>query len=599
MIVEKVQEPTGSPREIPEDLHSPTVSENPSHIVDLMDNEQEEEEDGLGNDHVDKNSDKEELYELNLGNITKQIDNVSGESARGVQDARRSTILIAYFLCSISTLASHIIRKPLATAKVNIQRSFKSSTFELSYLDTSFLLFYSFGQLVTPSIFPKSHTVLLASFCHLIIGVSLILLLFCGTLSSFVVIYGIIGFSCAPAWTLIFQDLHVWLPTRNRHLFVTLWCCKAELGYIIGTIVCARIQTDVNWRCLFVMGGCLNLLTWIMILSCYIEPGHEDILYIPNGIINPITIGKANLKRIVKGVDNFLKRYRTRSSSFIESGRSRQGNESEPSSDGIPIHTDKFGVVIVKDIDREVSRIETSKVLESARRGIKKFSQGLKRHVLEFSDVAKRVQFLNHNAFAYTLVRIAKNCFSFWISFFLTTHLGYSIKNGIYTTLLFELGSCMGSLISGLVSKLVLTRYPITSSAIASIFASISIFSLLAVDLSEIRTAFCFIFIIGTTITCVDTLMITRNIRAVCEDCKDATEKDFVVSCSYIFTVSTFISVIQSYFTAYIADVFGWNQLFLYLGSLLLISTGVLGIHSRYEVEKMNATIFLNTHIPT
>ncbi|AFZ80189.1 hypothetical protein BEWA_030420 [Theileria equi strain WA] len=473
-----------------------------------------------------------EVYELDLGKITSlDRETVDGDGIgtnRGIGDARKSTIFIAYLICSVSTIVSHIIRKPLATSKVNIQKSFGSSTFELSYLDTSFLLLYSFGQLVTPSIFPKSHTILLASFFHLIIGISLISLLYCGTLTSFVILYGIIGFSCAPAWTLIFQDLHVWLPEKNRHFLVTLWCCQAEVGYIIGTLFCAEIQTEVNWRCLFVIGGLLNLMVWAMILSCYIEPGHEDVLYVPNRLINPVTIGRANIIRIFKGVDNFISRYKASSRPTVaESGRRsppKRDSESGPiesSNDVTPLHSDQFGVILIdKNIGVEKgSKIEASRVLASARRTVNRCYRGVNRHLLEFSDLVKRVRFVNNNALAYTLVRIAKNCFAFWISFFVTTHLGYSIKNGIYTTLLFELGSCLGSLLSGLISKLVLKKHPITASTISSVFASLSIFALLAVDLSKIRTAFLFIFIIGATTTCLDTLMITRNIRVICEDC--------------------------------------------------------------------------------
>nr|PVC52691.1 transporter [Theileria orientalis] len=495
----------------------------------------------------------------------------------------KSIIAIAFFLTFLSNCVGHLIREPLFTTKVNIQKSFGSTTLQLAYLDIAYLASYSIGQFITPIVFPRSHIVMFVCFCHLLLGICHFFLFLLNNLSGFVVIYGVTGFSCAILWLALYNDLHSWLPINYRMLLITFWCCAAELGLCFGIIMCAHVQTTTRWKVLFMITAAFNFLTFMLLFTCYIKPkpnsGDSEQLevYVPREkLFDPVSISKENYRNIVSGIKRIWQQ--------------------------APVEVDLLPTIEASEL--ATSRSRAIRLCKYLGKKVGQFFRRTGKRVLFIVrvhlDVMKRVQYLTLYTVGYTSLKSARNCFAFWISFYLTTNLKYSIQYGIYATLVFQLGSCAGSLIAGMFSKLVLQNHHLTGCSISAVFSFLMLALVYFMDLGTIWKCFTYVFLVGLATNCTEMLITTRGLKALCDQslskflCNtrihsflDEEEKDYSVSLGTTLSIANFLSVFQGYISIYIAHHFGWNKMFLYLILMMFLSTGALGVPSRKEIERL------------
>ncbi|UKK00281.2 transporter [Theileria orientalis] len=504
--------------------------------------------------------------------FSRQDPNTSSHSPLSRQ--YKSIIAIAFVLTFLSNCVGHLIREPLFTTKVNIQKSFGSTTLQLAYLDIAYLASYSVGQFITPIVFPRSHIVMFVCFFHLLLGICHFLLFLLNNLSGFVVMYGITGFSCAILWLALYNDLHSWLPINYRMLLITFWCCAAELGLCVGIIMCAHVQTTTRWKVLFMITAAFNFLTFILLFTCYIKPkpnsGDSEQLevYVPREkLFDPVNISKENYRNIVNGIKRIYHH--------------------------APVEVDVLPTIESSELVTSRSRIiKLCKCLgKKVGQFFKKTGKRISYIVRVHLDVMKRVKYLTLYTVGYTSLKSARNCFAFWISFYLTTNLKYSIQYGIYATLVFQLGSCAGSLIAGMLSKLVLQNYHLTSCSISAVSSLLMLSLMYFMDLGTIWKCFTYVFLVGLTTNCTEMLITTRGLKALCDQSLNEEEKDYSVSLGTTLSIANFLSVFQGYISIYIAHHFGWDKMFLYLTLMMLLSTGALGVPSRKEMERLKHPI--------
>lgn len=165
-----------------------------------------------------------------FGHINRINPSLSGFGLGSISKYHRLLIIISFALSFISNFVGHFIREPLFTTKVNIQKSFGSSTLQLGYLDISYLTLYGIGHLVTPFVFSRSYVITFVSIFHLFLSITHFILFLAESLGWFIMIYGVTGFSCSVLWLSIYNDLHTWLPLKHRFILLTIWCCSSELG---------------------------------------------------------------------------------------------------------------------------------------------------------------------------------------------------------------------------------------------------------------------------------------------------------------------------------------------------------------------------------
>uniref|UniRef100_A0A3B0MJ33 Transporter, putative n=1 Tax=Theileria annulata TaxID=5874 RepID=A0A3B0MJ33_THEAN len=432
----------------------------------------------------------------NFGHINRINPNLSDFGLGSISKYHRTVIIISFTLSFLSNFVGHFIREPLFTTKVNIQKSFGSSTLELEYLDISYLTLYGIGHLITPFVFSRSYVITFVSIFHFFLSITHFILFVAQSLGWFIMIYGITGFSCSVLWLSIYNDLHSWLPLKHRFTLLTIWCSSSELGLSLGTIMCAHIQNETRWKTLFMITAFINFVTGLLLFTCYIKPPRNseqsdslEFSVPETKLFDPVNISKDNI--------NNIKLYFK----------------------GMRDNIDVFGVC--KNMVEMSSKV-----------------------VMGHLDLMKRVKYLFIYILGYTSLKSSRNCFAFWISFYLTTKLKYSIRSGIYSTFVFQMGSCLGSLIVGALSKVLLKKYHLLSCAISSLFSFLICPFIYFIGPNSVWKTFVFVFVFGLSTNSTDLLVTTRGLKTLCELSQEGGQvDDYSVSLGTTFSISTFLSL--------------------------------------------------------
>ncbi|KAK2197378.1 bifunctional MFS transporter superfamily/Major facilitator superfamily [Babesia duncani] len=438
-------------------------------------------------------------------------------------------LAMSFFVCCLSSIMLDILRIPLSISKVDIQRDLGVSTLELSHVDTGFLLAHALGHAVSPIVSPKSQKVLFCSIFQCVMGLIYPILFFCNDIRSFIFIFSIIGFMLSPFWVVMYSFLGSWLPKQYEFVLFTVYLTSDNVGHIIGNIMCTYVHTLIYWRAVFIMAGCLNIIGATILFTCFNEK------YMINDHFPP---GHSIARENIKVLSRLYHKIRT-----PEPNKNKFINNS-PLDDVI----DPRRQFITSGLDVATCEQTTPNtfflIFGYCKKTITKCLKGIIRLTTSYISVIKKIEYLLYHVVAYALLKMAKQGFAFWVIYYLSTRMSFSLPNATWVAAMFSTGCAIGNLTVGYIVSKYMEHAPIRACAIwtAAASACLAVFGMLSqptVSMASFVAVLYGIFSIGS-----ETLILTRGIQTLC-DATGITAKESIMILGFTLSSASFCMIFQ------------------------------------------------------
>lgn len=569
-VVQEAQDGTPSKVTIPlEPIATPnTPEDNREGCIDLI-----SEDDNLG---ISDNADIETGVSENehtpiAGSISSTPRNVVKSlppSAAEQSDYEICRVIFAFSVCCLSSVVSHVIRIPLYTTKVELQNSMNFSTLDLTHLDNLFSVFHALGQMGSPFLSSTPHSVLMTTFHHIVMGLTISVLFVSNNFLQFSIVYAVAGFVSGPTWAILFAHLSAWLPKKYSFPMITLWFTCTDFGYIIGGLICMYVHLHWVWRLSYIVTGLLNVLVGV-VLFCFHDECKEPLE--DGRLIDPRAIIKRNIGTIV----SFIHKLRwgdPKVSKFIEN----EGKESAPI-------IDSRREFILSGISNIKSR-GRDEATSTAKWGFNNdawFTYALSTYekmltsTRQYIFVIQRMSYLGRILTVSFILKMVKYFLSSWMSFYVCTVYNYSASRGSYVTFMLRLGNCIGNLGSAILCKAYWKDRPLTACLYFYGMSTVVVFSFCIIDFSSILVYSICCFLCGVVTTAAEAIMMAKGIKSLC-DRSQLSQRESVSVYGFILSTTTVGSVAQGFLVAYVVDNYGWTTLFGIFVVALMGATGLL-----------------------
>ncbi|ORM39752.1 uncharacterized protein BXIN_0026 [Babesia sp. Xinjiang] len=485
-------------------------------------------------------------------------------------DMRR--MLFGFALCCLSTFVSHVLRMPLSSTKVNLQRSMDLSTRDLTHLDASYAICHVLGQMSTPALSSKSNSVVLVALYQFSMGFAMMLLFAPSQLYYFILVYGFTGFMTAPTWSVLFSHLSEWLPKEYSLPLITVWFTGADLGSIAGIMICIYAEATWGWRSTYVVSGLLNIAVAIMLFSLY--DNCKDPMS-DGRLVDPPAIIRANITTMSKYVRQIGQpRYME---TFIES------KEQPPVTP--PDSHRNFILSGISNVNQQ-ARVKDSRasyVFYSLCSRISTLFGKVRRMTIDYVSVLYRVSYMGRIALSSFVLKLVKHCFCSWVNFYVSTMYGFTPAQGNYLTLTLSVGCCVGNILVALVCRILWKDRPLTACMYFYGLSAIAVFLFSLMDFSWLLLSYFCCCLCGIVTTAAEAILMARGIKSLCERSK-LTQRESLTVYGFILAASTLGSVCQGFLVASIVDWYGWSALLGLFVAALMCATALL--HKPSQTEK-------------
>eukprot|EP00371_Babesia_bovis_P001882 XP_001610529.1 hypothetical protein [Babesia bovis T2Bo] len=463
-------------------------------------------------------------------------------------DMRR--MLFSFALCWFSTFFSHVLRMPLSTTKVSLQRAMNLTTRDLTHLDTSYSICHVLGQACAPAMSARTNSVILVALYQFLMGFVMMLLFAPTSFYYFIIVYGFVGFMAGPTWAVLFSHLSEWLPTEYSFPLITLWFAGSELGSMAGILICIYADSTWGWRSTFVVSGLQNMGIGIMLFCLY--DNCKDALS-DGRLVDPVSIVRGNMESLWKFIGRL--RERTYMETFIEG----ESNESEP------LPRDPHREFILSGLTNAIPQARSSasgfniKLQLLLSRMYALFSK-VHSMTVNYVSVITRVSYMGRIAVSSFTLKLVKHCFCSWVNFYVSTMFGFTPAQGNYLTLTLSVGNCIGNVLVALVCRLFWKGRPLTACTWFFGISAVAVLLFSLMDFSWLITSYACCFLCGVSTTAAEAILMARGIKSLCERSKLNQQESFIVY-GFLLAASTLGSVCQGFLVASIVDWYGWSAL--------------------------------------
>ncbi|GBE59616.1 zinc finger 36 family 3 [Babesia ovata] len=492
----------------------------------------------------------------------------------GGYDLKR--VLFAFSFCWLSTFVGQVLRMPLSSSKVNLQRSLGLTTLDLTHLDTAFSVCHVFGQISSPALSSKTNSVALVAIYQFMMGFAMTLLFAPDSMGYFVVVYAFAGFVSGPVWAVLFSHLSEWLPKEYSFPLITVWFTGSDLGAIAGTLICIYAHEIWGWRSSYVVSGLLNMLVAVLLFCLYDnskEPTSDG------RIVDPRAIVRSNIRHF----ERYARRIRHRRNcveSFIATA-------SEPPAPA-PDSRREFILSGLSNIQQEVKETAAGSVSFSSftffmrTRATGLYSKA-RRISVDYVSVLFRVSYIGRIAVASFILKLVRNCFSSWVNYYVSTMYAFTVAQGNYVSLTFSVGNCVGNMLVAVVCHVFWKGRPLTACTYfcGTTAVAVLVFSLMNFSWPLLSYFFC--FITGVVMSATEAILMARGIKSLC-DRSELTQQESLVVYGFLLAASTVGSVCQGFLVAFVVDWYGWATLYGMFVLALVIATALLRKPSRTEI---------------
>ncbi|GIX66013.1 glucose-6-phosphate exchanger SLC37A2 isoform X1 [Babesia caballi] len=469
-------------------------------------------------------------------------------------DFRR--VLFSFSLCWLSTFIGQVLRTPLSSTKVSLQRVMNLTTLDLTHLDTSFAVFHALGQISSPALSSKTNSVVLVAIYQFVMGLTMTVLFAPTQFWWFIVVYGVAGFVSGPAWAVLFSHLSEWLPKEHSFQLITVWFTGSDLGAIIGTLVCIHAQEIWGWRSSYVVSGVLNMLAAVLLFCLYDnskEP-HAD-----GSLVDPREIVHSNMRQL-SHFARYMRSGGRAADTFVKGAE--QPDEPGPVRD--PRH--EFIVSGLNNIQLDTS--DAGPAPSAAESSLCRLSRNARavwqracRVTCDYVAVLGRVSYLGRIIVACFILKLVKNCFGSWVNFYVSTKYGFTVAQGNYVSLTLSVGNCVGNILVAAICRVFWRDRPLTACVcfFGTSAAAVLAFSLM--DFSWIFLSYACCCLCGIVTTAAEAILMARGIKSLCDRSK-LSQRESLIVYGFLLAASTVGSVCQGFLVAFVVDGLGWGMLF-------------------------------------
>lgn len=479
-------------------------------------------------------------------------------------DMRR--VIIAYSLCCLSSIVSHVLRMPLSTNKVELQLSLDLQTTDLTHLDNSFMILHTMGQMASTLLANRVVTMLPVTAHHFVIGVAISLLYVSDKLIHFMFVYAIAGFVSGPVSWILFSHLSTWLPEEHSFPMMTLWFTCTDIGYICGAIMCFYIQEYWNWRWSYVVSGMMNVVLSVL-LFCLHDERKQPLD--SNKLVDPKHVIQVKISHIVK----FFKSIRKddpKINKFISESKKQAGVDGETRLDYI-----LSGIEQIKTKDRSTEQDdlanEAANPTTFVYRRVEELSQAARQYI---SGILKMV-YIGRIVPAHFILRLVRSCISSWISYYVCTVYDYTTSEGTFVSFVLRVGNCVGNIVPAMICNMLWMKRPLKTCFVLYGVSASSVLALCLLDLTSSLTASLCCCTCGILTASAEAIMMAKGIRSLC-DRSNLTQSESMSIYSFLVTISTMESLAQGFLVSYVVEWYGWTLLFSIFVVALIVATGLL-----------------------
>ncbi|GFE53799.1 MFS family transporter [Babesia ovis] len=481
-------------------------------------------------------------------------------------------LLFSFALCWLSTFVSHVLRMPLSSTKVSIQRVMNLTTRDLTYLDTSYAVFHVLGQMSAPALSSKTHSVVLVALYQFVMGLVMMLLFVPEKLYYFIAAYGFTGFMTAPVWSVLFSHLSEWLPAEYSFPLITFWFAGSELGCMAGILICIYVDATWGWRSPYVVSGLINMVVALMLFCLY----DNTKTALSNGrLVDPGAIIRGNFHDL----SQYISRVRERQyvDTLIES-------EETPPESSTQSSTRNFILSGIGHVNREeqLQSAFMSRVYHVTNRVTVLYGKA-QRLTIDYVSVLTSVSYMTRIAIASFTLKLVKHCLSSWVNFYVSTMYGFTPAQGNYLTLTLSVGSCMGNVLVAIVCRVFWKERPLTAATWFLGMSSIAVLLFSLMDFSWLVLSYFTCCLCGLFTTAAEAILMARGIKSLCERSR-LTQHESLIVYGFLLAASTLGSVCQGFLVASIVDWYGWNVLLGIFVAALMGATWLL--HKPSQTEK-------------
>ncbi|CDR95713.1 MFS general substrate transporter domain containing protein,putative [Babesia bigemina] len=440
-------------------------------------------------------------------------------------------VLFAFTFCWLSTFVGQVLRMPLSSAKVNLQRNLGLTTLDLTHLDTAFSVCHVFGQMSSPALSSKTNNVALIAMYQFVMGFAMTLLFAPNSMGCFMVVYAFAGFVSGPVWAVLFSHLSEWLPKEYSFPLITVWFTGSDLGAIAGALICIYAHESWGWRSPYVVSGLLNMLVAVLMFCLYDnskEPTSDG------RIVDPRAIVRNNFRQLGRYARR-IRRRRNCVESFI-------ATEHEPPAPA-PDSRREFILSGLSNIQQEVKETAAGSVsFSSLSFFMRSRASGLYSKVhrvsVDYVSALFRVSYIGRIAVASFILKLVKNCFSSWVNFYVSTMFAFTVAQGNYVSLTFSVGNCVGNMLVAFVCHVFWKGRPLTACTYfcGATAVAVLVFSLMNFSWPLLSYFFCFTTGVATAAT--EAILMARGIKSLC-DRSELNQQESLVVYGFLLAIST------------------------------------------------------------
>lgn len=480
-------------------------------------------------DRIDSQSSMRSIYSTN------------SRSGQEFQFIKKRTLLILYFTYG----SFYLSRKADSAVKSSLHELDHFTVEELAYSDTMYLLIYTiaigfsgvFGSYVAS---------------NRLLGISLVGIALTSFFKSFMTTPN--GFAYCQIIHAIFQStgwptciklIGIYV-TENRGLVMGLWTTCQSLGGVIGAILAAKFITTFDWRYAYYYQIPIQIFMAFINLKYICDDIDSEYL--------PLTSKEGETKN-----------NRSNSSDITISLNSNPATETVTAND---IIEKKEELIVDKKLEKYLLSPKSSEIEDNNFEESEKSNKSTLHRVLLIPGVIPI-------CVAYFFLKFMRYALLMWLPYYYEEGLGFQQVTATYISSTFELGGFFGTPLIGYISDRVMHgKRDLTAGYFLS-GASFMLFMCVVVSTwGKFINGVC-MFLVGVLIIGPDSIL-SGTIAQDLGGSSGIGSQSIGTLAGFINMTGSFGSIFQSYATAIISRIFGWNMLFMCFVVCSLASSSIL-----------------------
>ncbi|CAK9300385.1 unnamed protein product [Gordionus sp. m RMFG-2023] len=179
--------------------------------------------------------------------------------------------LCIFLILWSSYLLLYFTRKPLGIIKVNLEKDYDYSKFQIGLLDSAFLLPYSLGQIFFVNTIKQHNPMRFLLVTLILAGLSTLSLgLVVGNFGAFFILLALNGSFQAFFWPLAIQLIsNIFTHSSHLNLILGIYGTCAFSGGTIGTLFAVYIRDKYDWRLIYPITSLIMICCAIVFMIIY------------------------------------------------------------------------------------------------------------------------------------------------------------------------------------------------------------------------------------------------------------------------------------------------------------------------------------------